>query len=96
MYYTVSGAEYDKISTCEMTKKMCDKLEVAYEGTNKVKEARISSLINEYELFKSVDDENVKIMFSRLNKIVGELKSYRMVYSNGLLVRKLIRSFPKA
>jgi len=75
---------------------MWDKLEVTYEGTNKVKEARISSLVNEYELFKMAENENVEDMFSRFNKIICELKSLGMVYSNGLQVRKLIRSLPKA
>jgi len=75
---------------------MWDKLEVTYEGTTKVKEARISSLVNEYELFKMVEDENVEAMFSRFSKIICELKSLGMVYSNGLQVRKLVRSLPKA
>ncbi|KAH0646552.1 hypothetical protein KY284_034436 [Solanum tuberosum] len=42
------------------------------------------------------DDENVENMFSRFSKIVCELKSLGMVYSNGLHIRKLIRSLPKA
>jgi len=75
---------------------MYDKLEVTYEGTTKVKEAQISSLVNEYELFKMAEDENVETMFSRFSKIVCELKSLGMVYSNGLQVRKLVRSLPKA
>ena len=35
LYCAVSGEEYDKISTCETTKEMWDKLEVTYEGTLK-------------------------------------------------------------
>ena len=80
----MSGAEYNNISTCESAKEMWDKLEVTYEGTTKVKEARISLIVNEYELFKMVEDENVKSMFSRFSKIVCELKSLGMVYSNAL------------
>lgn len=34
---------------------MWDKLEVTYKGTNRMKEARISALVNEYELF-NIDD----------------------------------------
>jgi len=41
-------------------------------------------------------DENVGNMFSRVSKIACELKSLGMIYSNGLQVRKLIRSLPKA
>lgn len=40
------------ISTCEIAKEIWDKLEVSCEGTTKVKEARISDLVNEYELIK--------------------------------------------
>ncbi|WMV47419.1 hypothetical protein MTR67_040820, partial [Solanum verrucosum] len=87
LYCAVSGAEYDKISTCETAKEMWDKLEVTYEGTTKVKEARISSLVNDYELFKMAKDENVESMFSRFSKIFSELKSLVMVYSNALQVR---------
>ena len=96
LYYAVRGAKYDKISTCETAKEMWDKVEVTYEGTTKVKEARISSLVNEYELFKMADDENVESMFSRFSKIFCELKSLGMVYSNSLQVSKLFKSLPKA
>lgn len=94
LYCTLSGAEYNKISTCETPKEMWDKLDVTYEGTTKVTEARISSLVNEYELFKMVDDEYVESMFSRFNKFFYELKSLGMVYSNSLQVNKLVRSLP--
>ncbi|XP_049405043.1 uncharacterized protein LOC125868438 [Solanum stenotomum] len=96
VYCAVSGAEYDKISICETAKKMWDKLEVTYEGTTKVKEALINSFVNEYELFKMAEDENVESKFSRFSKIVYELKSLGMVYSNALQVKKLVRSLPKA
>ena len=62
----------------------------------KVKEAQISSLVNEYELYKMVDDENVESMFSRFSKIVIELKSVGMVYSNSLRVSKLVNNLHKA
>ena len=96
LYCAVRGAKYDKISTCETAKEMWDKVEVTYEGTTKVKEARISSLVNEYEFFKMDGDENVETMLSRFNKIIFELKLLGMVYSNALQVRKLVRSLSKA
>lgn len=58
----------------------CDKIEVTYERTTKLKKARISSRINEYELFKMADDEYVESIFSRFSKIVCELKSVGIVY----------------
>ena len=67
-----------------------------YEGTTKVTEAQISSLVNEYELYKMVDNESVESMFSRFCKIVIELKSVWMVYSNSLSVSKLVNNLHKA
>lgn len=52
--------------------------------------------MNEYELFKMEYDENVESMFSKFSKIVCEVKSLGMVYSNGLQVRILTSSLPKA
>ena len=57
-------------------KEMWDKLEVTYEGTTKVKEARISSLVNECELFKMAEDENIEYMFLRCSKIVCKLNHF--------------------
>ena len=59
----MSGAEYDKISICETAEEMWDKLEVTYDGTTKIKKAWISSLVNEYKLFKMVIDKNVESMY---------------------------------
>ena len=88
LYCAVSGVEYDKISTCKTAKEMWNKLKVNYQGTTKVKEARISSLVNKYELFKMFDDENIEYILLRFSKIVSELKSLGMVYSNALQVTK--------
>ena len=69
---------------------------MTYEGTTRVKKAQFRSFLNEYELFKMAKDENVESMFSRFSKIVHELKTLGIVYSNALQVRKLVRSLHKA
>ena len=48
---------FRKISRCQTAKQMWDKLEVTYEGTSQVKEAKIDMLVHEYELFNMRDDE---------------------------------------
>lgn len=68
LYWAVSRAKYDKISTCETGKEIYDKLKVTYKRSSKVKEDWISSLVNKYELFKMEDDENVKTTFHDLAK----------------------------
>ncbi|XP_070021365.1 uncharacterized protein [Nicotiana sylvestris] len=48
---------------CETAKEIWDKLEVTYEGTNKVEETRINLLVREYELFQKKDGESVEECF---------------------------------
>ncbi|XP_070035338.1 uncharacterized protein [Nicotiana tomentosiformis] len=73
---------------------MLDKLEVTYEGTNKVKETRINLLVRDYELFQMKDGESVEEMFSRFSKILGDLKSFGRSIRSGEQVRKILRSLP--
>ncbi|XP_060183255.1 uncharacterized protein LOC132613235 [Lycium barbarum] len=96
LYCAVSGEEYSKISNCETAKEMWDKLEVTYEGTSTVRENKIDALHHEYENFMMKEDENIESMFSRFSKIICELKSLGVVYSNSQQVRKLVRSLPKS
>jgi len=83
LYNAISGEEYEKISSCETAKEMWDKLEITYEGTNKVKETRINLLVRDYELFQMKDGESVEEMFSRFSKILGDLKSFGRPIKSG-------------
>ncbi|XP_070031588.1 uncharacterized protein [Nicotiana tomentosiformis] len=94
MYNAISGEECEKISSCETAKEMWDKLEVTYEGTNKVKETRINLLVCDYELFQMKDGESVEEMFSRFSQILGDLKSLGRPIKSGEQVRKILRSLP--
>nr|XP_009612469.1 uncharacterized protein LOC104105783 [Nicotiana tomentosiformis] len=66
LYNAISGEEYKNISSCETAKEMWKKMEVTYEGTNKVKETRINLLVRDYELFQMKDGESVEEMFSSM------------------------------
>ncbi|XP_019246506.1 PREDICTED: uncharacterized protein LOC109226164 [Nicotiana attenuata] len=79
----LSGEEYEEISSCETANKMWDKLEVTYEGTNKVKETRMNLLVRDYESFQIKDGESVEEMFSRFSKILGDLKSFGRPIKSG-------------
>ncbi|XP_070046423.1 uncharacterized protein [Nicotiana tomentosiformis] len=83
LYNAISGEEYKKISSCETVKEIWDKLEVTYEGTNKVKETRINLLVRDYELFQMKDGESIEEIFFRFNKILGDLKSFGRPIKSG-------------
>ncbi|XP_075076346.1 uncharacterized protein LOC142163001 [Nicotiana tabacum] len=82
-YNAISCEEYEKISSCDTTKEMWDKLEVTYEGTNKVKETHINMLVHDYELFQMKEGESIEEMFVRFRKIISDLKAFGKPYTSG-------------
>ncbi|GAV58020.1 UBN2 domain-containing protein, partial [Cephalotus follicularis] len=92
LFCAVGPNEFNQISSCDSTKEMWDLLEITYEGTNQVKESKISMLVHEYELFVMHDNECISDMFSRFTTIINTLKNLGKSYSNQELVRKILSS----
>ncbi|VFQ87122.1 unnamed protein product [Cuscuta campestris] len=91
-YYAVNPDDYRKISCCTTAKEMWDKLEVTYEGTDQVQEAKIDFLTQEYEMFRMKEGEKIDDMFDRFSKIINDLHALKKTYANKDLVRKILRS----
>ncbi|GAV65761.1 UBN2 domain-containing protein, partial [Cephalotus follicularis] len=69
---------------------------ITYEGTNQVKESKISMLVHEYELFVMHDDECIGDMFTRFTTIINSLKNLGKSYLKQEVVRKILRCLPKS
>ncbi|GAV81380.1 UBN2 domain-containing protein, partial [Cephalotus follicularis] len=91
LFCAVGPNEFNQISSCDSAKEMWDLLEVTYEGTNQVKESKISMLVHEYELFMMHDNESISDMFTRFTTIINSLKNLGKSYPNKELVRKIQR-----
>ncbi|VFQ66028.1 unnamed protein product [Cuscuta campestris] len=92
IYCAVNPDDYRKISCCTTAKEMWDKLEITYEGTDQVREAKIDFLTHEYELFRMKENEKIDEMFERFSKIVNDLHALKKTYTDKELVRKILRS----
>ncbi|VFQ84468.1 unnamed protein product [Cuscuta campestris] len=92
LYCAVNLDDYRKISCCTTTKEMWDKLEVTYEGTDQVLEAKIDFLTQEYEMFIMKEGKKIDDIFDRFSKIINDLHALKKTYSNKDLVRKILRS----
>ncbi|VFQ81436.1 unnamed protein product [Cuscuta campestris] len=92
LYCAVNPDDYRKISCCTTAKEMWDKLEVTYEGTDQVREAKIDFLTQKYEMFRMKEGEKIDDMFDRFSKIINDLHALKKTYTNRDLVRKILRS----
>ncbi|GAV76501.1 LOW QUALITY PROTEIN: UBN2 domain-containing protein, partial [Cephalotus follicularis] len=79
----LNSNEFNRVSSCA-TAKMWDRLEVTYEGTNQVKDAKINMLVREYEMFSMKENENISGMFVRFTNIINSLQSLNKCYTNNL------------
>ena len=96
LYCTLDANEFNRISTYKTAKEIWDKLIVTHEGTEQVKESRVSLLVHNYELFKMKPDETIPQMFTRFTDIINGLTSLGKIYTNAEIVRKVLRSLPKS
>ncbi|GAV76842.1 LOW QUALITY PROTEIN: zf-CCHC domain-containing protein/DUF4219 domain-containing protein/UBN2 domain-containing protein, partial [Cephalotus follicularis] len=87
----INSNDFNRISSCIFAKEKWDRLEVTYEGTNQVKEAKISMLVHDYEMFTMNEKEDIKSMFSRFTNIINALQALDKTYSNSKMVRKILR-----
>ncbi|VFQ94483.1 unnamed protein product [Cuscuta campestris] len=92
IYCSVNVDDYRKISRCETAKQMWEKLEVTYEGTAQVREAKIDHLTHEYELFSMKENKKTEEMFERFSNIINPLNLLGKTYTDRELVRKVLRS----
>ncbi|GAV76833.1 LOW QUALITY PROTEIN: zf-CCHC domain-containing protein/DUF4219 domain-containing protein/UBN2 domain-containing protein, partial [Cephalotus follicularis] len=90
----LNSNEFNRVSSCGTAKEM-DRLEVTYEGTNQVKDAKINMLVREYEMFSMKENENISSMFVRFTNIINSLQSLNKCYTNSEMVRKILRRFKK-
>ncbi|VFQ85672.1 unnamed protein product [Cuscuta campestris] len=92
IYCGVNVDDYRKISRCEIVKQMWEKLELTFEGTAQVREAKIDHLTHEYELFSMKENEKIEEMFERFSNIINPLNLLGKTYTDRELVRKVLRS----
>ncbi|KAH9792467.1 hypothetical protein KPL71_004134 [Citrus sinensis] len=95
LFCALDKKEFHRVSSCESAQEIWNKLEVVYEGTNQVKESKISRYTRQYELFQMEENENVYSMYTRFTDIVKTLGALGKTFSNSEKVTKIIRSLPK-
>ncbi|KAH9768444.1 hypothetical protein KPL71_011606 [Citrus sinensis] len=95
LFCALDKKEFHRVSSCESANEIWHKLEVVYEGTNQVKESKISRYTRQYELFQMEQNENVYSMYTRFTDIVNTLGALGKTFSNNEKVKKIIRSLPK-
>lgn len=83
--------EYYHVSHYETAKEMWDTLEVSHEGTNEVKQARINTLNQEFELFHMKHGETITDMQKRSTHLINRLNALGNPISNDIATNMVLR-----
>ncbi|XP_070017488.1 uncharacterized protein [Nicotiana sylvestris] len=86
--------EYNRISSYQSAKEICEALKAAHEGTTQVKQSKIDMLTTEYELFRMKYDESIQGMHTRFTSIINELHSLGEIIPRNKFVRKILSVLP--
>ena len=93
LFCALDKKTFRRVSSCESAQEIWNKLEVVYEGTNQVKESKISRYTKQYELFQMEQNESVYSMYIRFMNIVNTLRALGKKFSNREKVKKLLSHF---
>ena len=81
--------------SCDSAKERWDRLQVLHEGTDQVKETKISMLVHQCKMFKMLEHEDIDEMTTRFMHIINQLKALGKRYTNAKMVRKIMRRLSK-
>ncbi|KAI4380015.1 hypothetical protein MLD38_006249 [Melastoma candidum] len=73
-----------------------EKLVTMYVGTIQIRETKMNILVHQYENFSMKSDETVQQMYERLTLLVNALEHLEKSFTNGELVRKVLRTLPRS
>ena len=83
-----------KVIHFKSAKEIWDKLEVVYEGDDKVKEAKLQTYRTQFENLKMKEEENIAEYFHRVDEVVNSIRETREEIIDKPIVKKILRSLP--
>ena len=92
LFYALDKNEFNRVSMCTSAYEIWRTLKVTHEGTNKVKQSKISMLKSQFQNFKMKQDESISDMYSRFQDIYHSLLGLGEKYTDFDIVSKILNS----
>jgi hypothetical protein len=90
----LSREEFDKVDGLQSAKEIWNTLKVAHEGTKTIRKAKIEMIEGELWRFTILDDETLQEMYTRLKKMINQVRSLgSKKWTDHEVVKRMIRTF---
>ncbi|XP_050890349.1 uncharacterized protein LOC127095745 [Lathyrus oleraceus] len=90
LIYVLGVDEYYRVFHCEIAKVMWDALEVSNEGTNKVIQANINTLNQQFELFRMKHSETIANLQKKFIHLINRLNALGNCIFNAIATNKVL------
>jgi hypothetical protein len=92
IHQCVDADNFEKVGDCESSKEAWDILAQSFGGAEKVKEVRLQTHKRQYELLQMEDSETVTDFFTKVTRLVNQIKNCGEVITTKAVVAKILRS----
>ena len=92
LFCALDRNEFNRVSMCQTAYEIWRTLKITHEGTNKVKQSKISMLKNQFQNFRMKQDESINDMYSRFQDIYHSLLGLGEKYTDFDIVSKILNS----
>ncbi|CAJ2677087.1 unnamed protein product [Trifolium pratense] len=92
IHQSVSPDIFEKVGDCESAKQAWDILATAYAGDQKVKKVKLQTLRSKFAQLQMEEKETVSEFFTKIAKLVNEMKACGEIVSGTMRVEKILRS----
>ena len=92
LFFALDRNEFNRVSICTTAFQIWETLKVIHEGTNKVKQTKISMLKNQFQNFRMRQNESINDMYSRFQDIHHALIGLGEKYTDFDIMSKVLNS----
>jgi len=92
IHQCVDAYNFENVSDAESAKEAWEILEKSFGGAEKVKEVRLQTHKRTYELLQMEDNESITDFFTKVTKLVNQIKVCGEVLTSRSVVGKILRS----
>src|SRR5574338_332479 len=92
LFCALDKNEFNRVSICKTGYEIWNTLKVTHEGTNKVKQSKISMLKNQFQNFRMKQGESISEMYSRFQDIYHSLLALEVTFTESDVVSKILNS----
>ncbi|GAA0148467.1 hypothetical protein LIER_44086 [Lithospermum erythrorhizon] len=95
IFCAIDGKVFKLINSCIVAKEAWEILQIAYEGTQKVRMSRLQQFIYRWETLRMNEGETITSYNSKIKDLANEYFALGERINNEKLVRKVFRTLPK-